>query len=136
LQTSEAGTYTLFASNYLGVTNSSPAVLTVLPVPNPSALNVLTYHNDNTRQGANTNEVLLTLANVNVHNFGRLITYPVDGYIMPSRCTSRIGHSWARAPTTRFLSRPSTTVSMPSTRTATREPMEDCSGKPTWALLP
>jgi hypothetical protein len=81
LQASEAGSYTLIASSLLGVTNSLPAVLTVLPPPNPDALNVLTYHNDNTRQGANTNEVLLTIANVNVATFGRLITYPVDGYI-------------------------------------------------------
>jgi hypothetical protein len=81
LQAGQAGNYTLVASNPLGVTNSLPAVLTLLPPPNPSALNVLTYHNDNTRQGANTNEVLLTLANVNVTNFGRLITYPTDGYI-------------------------------------------------------
>jgi PA14 domain/Concanavalin A-like lectin/glucanases superfamily/Chitobiase/beta-hexosaminidase C-terminal domain/Immunoglobulin I-set domain len=81
LQTGEGGNYTLSASNSFGATNSFPAVLTVLPPPNPSALNVLTYHNDNTRQGANTNEVLLTRANVNVSTFGRLITYPVDGYI-------------------------------------------------------
>ena len=81
LQASQAGSYTLVASSSLGVTNSLPAILTVLPPPNPGALNVLTYHNDNTRQGANTNEVLLTLANVNVATFGRLITYPVDGYI-------------------------------------------------------
>ena len=82
LQAGEAGNYTLVASNSLGSTNSLPAVLTVLPPPNPSALNVLTYHNDNTRQGANTNEVLLTLANVNVSTFGRLITYPTDGLII------------------------------------------------------
>jgi hypothetical protein len=81
LQASEAGSYTLVATNLLGATNSLPAVLTVLPPPNPAALNVLTYHNDNARQGANTNEVLLTHANVNVATFGRLITYPVDGYI-------------------------------------------------------
>jgi mono/diheme cytochrome c family protein len=81
LQTSESGTYTLLASNALGTNLSTPVTLTVLPPPNPSALNVLTYHNDNTRQGANTNEVLLTLANVNVSTFGRLITYSVDGYI-------------------------------------------------------
>ena len=81
LQAGQAGSYTLVASNSLGVTNSLPAVLTVLPAPNPSALNVLTYHNDNTRQGANTNEVLLTLANVDASTFGRLITYPTDGYI-------------------------------------------------------
>ncbi|HXC97901.1 MAG TPA: LamG-like jellyroll fold domain-containing protein, partial [Verrucomicrobiae bacterium] len=81
LQAAAAGSYTLVASNSLGVTNGSPAILTVLPPPNPSALNVLTYHNDNTRDGANTNEVLLTPANVNVSTFGRLITYPTDGYI-------------------------------------------------------
>ena len=81
LQSSEAGNYTLVASNSLGVTNSLPATLTVLPPPNPSALNVLTYHVDNTRQGANTNEVILTPNNVNVSTFGRLLTYPTDGYI-------------------------------------------------------
>ncbi len=81
LQASEAGSYTLIATSPLGDTNSLPAVLTVLPPPNPSALNVLTYHNDNTRQGANTNEVLLTHSSVNVATFGRLITYPTDGYI-------------------------------------------------------
>ncbi len=81
LQAGQAGAYTLTASSPLGVTNSLPATLTILPPPNPAALNVLTYHNDNTRQGANTNEVLLTHAAVNVSAFGRLFTYPVDGYI-------------------------------------------------------
>ncbi|MDB6109272.1 MAG: hypothetical protein JWR69_1022, partial [Pedosphaera sp.] len=33
------------------------------------------------RDGANTNEVLLTPANVNVTNFARLFTYPLDGYV-------------------------------------------------------
>ncbi|HUD47494.1 MAG TPA: LamG-like jellyroll fold domain-containing protein [Candidatus Baltobacteraceae bacterium] len=81
LRAGEAGSYTLVASNSLGVSNSLPAILTVIPPPNPGALNVVTYHNDNTRDGANTNEVILTLANVNVATFGRLITYPTDGYI-------------------------------------------------------
>ena len=82
LQASEAGNYTLVASNYLGTTNSLPVVLTLLPPPNAAALNVVTYHNDNTRQGANTNEVLLTHANVNVSTFGRLMSYPTDGLII------------------------------------------------------
>ncbi len=42
---------------------------------------MLTYHNDNTRVGANTNESVLTPANVNVSSFGRLFTYTVDGHI-------------------------------------------------------
>ena len=81
LQPSDAGNYTLVATNAFGVTNSLPAILTVLSPPNPAALNILTYHYDNSRQGANTNEVLLNPANVNVSTFGRLISYPTDGYI-------------------------------------------------------
>jgi hypothetical protein len=44
-------------------------------------INVITYHNDNARDGQNVNESLLTPANVNANQFGRLFTQPVDGYI-------------------------------------------------------
>jgi len=81
LRANQAGSYTLVASNLLGSTSSVPAILTVLSPPNPSTLNVITYHYDNTRQGANTNETILTPANVNVSTFGRLIQYSTDGYI-------------------------------------------------------
>src|SRR5437764_2690512 len=42
---------------------------------------VLTYHNDNTRQGANTNETILTHANVNSNSFGKLFSRTLDGFV-------------------------------------------------------
>src|SRR5271169_2123835 len=42
---------------------------------------VLTYHYDNTRWGVNTNEFVLTPANVNTNNFSQRFTHAVDGYV-------------------------------------------------------
>jgi uncharacterized repeat protein (TIGR03806 family) len=71
--------FTTSVSNSAGFAWGGPSksftTLTVTRVP------VLTYHYDNTRQGQNTNETLLTLANVNVTGFGKLFSYPVDGYV-------------------------------------------------------
>jgi len=44
-------------------------------------VNVLTYHNNNARTGANPNETVLTLANVNSRQFGKLGFLPVEGLV-------------------------------------------------------
>ena len=44
-------------------------------------MSVTTYHNDNARTGANAQETVLTTANVNREQFGKLFTTPVDGYV-------------------------------------------------------
>ena len=42
---------------------------------------VATYHNDNARTGQNTMETALTPDNVNPAKFGKLYSFPVDGYV-------------------------------------------------------
>jgi len=44
-------------------------------------VSVTTYHNDNSRTGQNLHESILTPANVNSTDFGRVFVQPVDGYI-------------------------------------------------------
>ena len=60
------------ATVFAGLCISSPAFAQV---------NVLTYHNDNARTGANLGETILTPSNVNQGTFGKLFTYGVDGYV-------------------------------------------------------
>jgi fibronectin type 3 domain-containing protein len=47
----------------------------------PSAVNMVTYHNDNTSSGQNLNETVLTPSNVNSTNFGKLFSTSVDGQV-------------------------------------------------------
>lgn len=44
-------------------------------------VNVTTWHNDGARTGANTHEQVLTTANVNVNQFGRLFQITLDGQV-------------------------------------------------------
>ena len=50
-------------------------------LPLSAQVSVLTYQYDTSRAGANRNESVLTKANVTVSQFGKLFSYPVDGYI-------------------------------------------------------
>jgi PQQ-like domain len=57
-------------------------LLALAAMPSTQAqVSVLTYHNDNMRTGANTNETILTPANVSSNIFKRLFTRSVDGYV-------------------------------------------------------
>ena len=46
-----------------------------------AGMDVLTHHNDNLRTGANLNETILTPANVNSRQFGKLFDQGVDGLV-------------------------------------------------------
>jgi len=72
--------FTSMASNSAGVAWATPSV-SFTTLSNLSLRSLLTFHYDNTRAGANTNETILTPANVNVNNFGKLFTYNVDGFV-------------------------------------------------------
>lgn len=51
------------------------------PPPSRGVANILTYHNDNARTGANLRETVLKPANVNKSDFGRINFFPVDGKV-------------------------------------------------------
>ncbi|HWX23150.1 MAG TPA: hypothetical protein VN578_24875 [Candidatus Binatia bacterium] len=67
----------LTAVQYMGTTLGPSSA----PVTVGACNDVITYHNDNARTGLNPDEKLLTLANVNPNNFGKLFSQQVDGYV-------------------------------------------------------
>ena len=68
----------IVTNSVTGVT-SNAAILTVTAPP--PRVSVLTQHNDNARTGQNTSETILTTANVNLNQFGKLFAMPVDGLV-------------------------------------------------------
>jgi hypothetical protein len=53
----------------------------VVPFSSFAQTSILTQHYDNARTGQNTNETILTPANVNSTTFGKLFTLAADGYV-------------------------------------------------------
>jgi hypothetical protein len=71
-----AGVITITATSVADTTQSATATLGVTDLGA-----VATYHNDNARDGANTQEYALTTANVGTATFGKLFACTVDGAI-------------------------------------------------------
>ena len=84
---SSSGLYTApdaLGSHVIGaasVADTSATVSSRLTVVDAEQTAVLTYHNDDARDGAYQQEVTLTPANVNSNQFGKIVAYPVDGQI-------------------------------------------------------
>jgi hypothetical protein len=72
------GRHTITATSAAYTSDSVSSPVTVINVAQSA---VLTYHNDDVRDGAYLEEVTLTPSNVNSTQFGKLASYPVDGQI-------------------------------------------------------
>ena len=74
------GMHTITATSSALPSYSVNASVTVMQAP-PGTVSMLTYHNDDVRDGANLNETVLNLSNVNSRQFGKLMALPVDGQV-------------------------------------------------------
>jgi len=71
----------LFPFEVLVTDSSSPPQQQSFDYTLSALVAMITYHNDNYRSGANTNESILTPSNVNVQSFGRRTIFSVQGYV-------------------------------------------------------
>ncbi len=74
------GSYTVTATSVALPTYAVNALVTVINAPR-GTVSVLTYHNDDVRDGVNANETVLNTSNVNLQQFGKVFAFPVDGQI-------------------------------------------------------
>jgi len=83
LQFSNLGKNSAAGDEFLAAANPlpRPQYLTVQALNAAGLAVVATYHNDNARTGQNVFETTLTPDNVNPAKFGKLYSFPVDGYV-------------------------------------------------------
>ncbi len=74
------GSHTVTATSSALSTYSVHASVSVVDPP-AGTMSVLTYHNDDVRDGANVSETVLNTSNVNQRQFGKLFTLPVDAQV-------------------------------------------------------
>ncbi|MDB6111083.1 MAG: hypothetical protein JWR69_2833, partial [Pedosphaera sp.] len=85
LMTNTTYYFTARAANAAGAAWGTPVQSFTTLATNPAPSNLVTVptgRNDNGRTGQNTNETILTPANVNTNNFGKLFSYGLDGMVM------------------------------------------------------
>ena len=74
------GSHTVTATTAVLTNYSANAGVTVTGII-PGTVSVLTFHNNDVRDGVNSNETVLNLSNVNPQQFGKLFALPVDGQV-------------------------------------------------------
>src|SRR6266853_3365902 len=82
----------LLAAFFYQACSGNHSTTSVNPTPNPSPsssgqTDVVTYHYDNARTGANLSETVLTPANVNATKFGKMASTPWTARWMASLST-------------------------------------------------
>jgi hypothetical protein len=74
------GSHTITATSSALPTYSVNASVSIINAPNGS-VSMLTFHNDDVRDGANLAETVLNPSNVNSQQFGKLFSLPVDAQV-------------------------------------------------------